>query len=124
MSDGFTSGPIETLPANDGGKQIAFVVYILYFVGFFLGLTALAGVIVAHLKVKEASPVFQTHFRYQIRTFWIGVLMLLLGGALSLVLIGYLLLLFWLVWTLVRCIKGVMRVNEARPIDNPGTWLW
>lgn len=124
MSEGVGAVPQQSAVAGDGGRQMAVIVYILYFVGFFVGLTALAGVIVAHIKVSEASETFRSHFRYQIRTFWLGVLMILIGGALSLLFIGYLILLFWVVWTLIRCIKGVMRASDGRAIDDPGALLW
>lgn len=114
---------VQTL-ATDGGKQMALIVYILYFAGFLFGLPALAGVIIAHIKVSEASPVFRTHFQYQMRTFWFGLLMLFIGGLTSLILIGYLVFLLWLVWTLVRCIKGLIRVSEGRAIEQPTTLLW
>ena len=109
---------------SDGGKQMALVIYILYFVGFFVGLTAIAGVIIAHLKVGEASETFRSHFSYQIRTFWFGFLMLFIGAVTAIFFVGYLVFLWWGVWTLIRCIKGILRVNENRPIDNPKTLLW
>lgn len=118
--------PLPETPSavSDGGKQLALLNYILYFVGFFVGLTALVGVIIAHLKRAEAAQWIQTHFVYQIRTFWIGVLWLVIGGLTSFVFIGFLLLAWWFVWTLVRCIKGVMRLGDNKPIEDPLTWMW
>lgn len=124
MSEDFSSGPIETLPANDGGKQLATVVYILYFVGYFVVLTNLIGVIIAHIKASEAQPIYQSHFRYQMRTFWVGLLFAVIGVLLFVVKIGILVLAAVAIWTLVRNIKGLVRVLDRRPIDNPSTWLW
>ncbi|MEZ5788653.1 MAG: hypothetical protein R3D62_19710 [Xanthobacteraceae bacterium] len=109
---------------SDDGKQLALLNYILYFVGFFTGVTAVVGVIIAYLKRSEAAGWVQTHFIYQIRTFWIGLLWLVLGGLASVIFIGFLLMAWWFVWTLVRCIKGVMRLNDNRPIEDPLTWIW
>jgi len=124
MSEGFNSGPIETLPANDGGKQMATVVYILYFIGYFVGLTNIIGVIIAHIKASDAQPIYQSHFRYQMRTFWVGLLFFVIGILLFTVKIGILVLAAVGIWTLIRNIKGVVRILDRRPIENPGTWLW
>jgi uncharacterized membrane protein len=28
------------------------------------------------------------------------------------------------VWTLVRCVKGVLRLSDNKPIEDPLTWIW
>ena len=85
---------------SDYGLVIA--VYILYLVGFFLylvgffnGITALAGVIIAHTQVGRSDQISQSHFRFQIRTFWIGLLYLVVGGITTFVFIGVLILIWW-----------------------------
>jgi len=100
------------------------VVYILYLVGFFTGITALAGVIIAHMQIGRSDPVSDTHFQFQIRTFWIGLLYLVVGIITVVVVIGALILLWWFVWTLVRCIKGLLALNAGEPIANPKSWLF
>ena len=109
---------------QDGGKQMALVVYILYFIGFATGITAAAGVILAHMNAGEASEVYRTHFDFQIRTFWYGLLTLAVGWILIFVLIGYLVFVWFAVWTLVRCVKGTMRLTDEQPIEDPKTLLW
>ncbi|QIT54548.1 DUF4870 domain-containing protein [Aquisalimonas sp. 2447] len=105
-------------------KTWVIVVYVLYLVGYFTAITALVGVIMAYVKRQEATPVEQSHLQFQIRTFWIGLLMIVGGSILTAIVIGGLVLLFWFVWTLVRCIKGLMRINEGRGIDEPTSWLF
>jgi uncharacterized membrane protein len=41
-----------------------------------------------------------------------------------LVLIGWLVWLWWLVWSLIRNVKGILALNENRPIQNPHSWLF
>jgi uncharacterized membrane protein len=105
-------------------KNMAFIVYILYFSGFFVALPALAGVIIAHIEAGKASALYRSHFTYQIRTFWFGLLTLIVGFVLSVVLVGLLVLAWFVLWTLVRCIKGIIRLSEEQPIENPTTLLW
>ena len=58
---------------------LALSVYVLYLLGFFTGLTAVIGLIIASMQVDRAEPVSRSHFRFQIRTFWIGLLFLVAG---------------------------------------------
>ena len=103
---------------------LAGVVYLLYFVGYFTGISALMGVIIAHVKVEEAEPVLRSHYRFQIRTFWIGLLYLAIGIPLCLALIGIPILVWWFIWSLIRIVKGGLLVIEHKPIVNPGSWLF
>jgi uncharacterized membrane protein len=100
-------------------------VYILYFVGYFTVITALIGVILALTQVGNDEPMLATHYRFQIRTFGIG----LLFGVVALILVladigAQAVLLWWLIWSLIRNIKGVLALNERRPIADPGSWLF
>ncbi len=58
---------------------MALSVYILYLIGYLTGFTALVGVIIAHVKAPSSDEVLRSHYRFQIRTFWIGLLYLLVG---------------------------------------------
>ena len=61
-------------------------------------------------------------FQFQIRTFWIGLLYLAIGIPLRMVLIGIPVLGWWLLWSLIRIIKGFIALNDNEPIANPGCW--
>jgi uncharacterized membrane protein len=117
----FSSDSQRPIVSDDG---LAVVVYVLYCVGYFTGISALAGVIIAHVKVDDADPVLRTHYRFQIRTFWIGLLHIVIGILLCVVLIGFLILAWWFIWSLIRIIKGIILVNEHKPIANPTSWLF
>jgi uncharacterized membrane protein len=119
-----TTGPSSTPQPLVPSTTIALIVYILYFVGYFTGITAIIGVIMAHVQIDSAEPLLATHYRFQIRTFWIGLLYLAVGAVLSLIVIGAAVLLWWFIWSLIRNIKGVLALNEHRPIADPGSWLF
>src|SRR5579871_3757371 len=112
--------PGQPLVSN---SQLALVVYILYLVAYAVGITSIIGVIIAHIQVGEADPLLASHYRFQIRTFWVGVLYLVVGVILAFVLVGFLVLLWWFIWSLVRNIKGLLALNENRPIGNPASWM-
>lgn len=108
--------------ANEKGYALA--IYILYIIAFFVGITALVGVIIAHVKKPTAPSIFQSHFQFQIYTFWIGLLYLVIGSFTLYFIIGGAVLLWWFVWTLVRVIKGLILLNDGRPIPQPTSWLF
>jgi len=102
----------------------AMAVYLLYIGGYFAAIPALIGVIIAHLRSDDDDPVLDSHYKFQIRTFWVGLLYLAIGTPLCLVLIGFPILAWWLFWSLIRIIKGFIALNEGRPIANPKSWLF
>jgi uncharacterized membrane protein len=105
-------------------SQLALIVYILYFAAYFTGITGLIGVIIAHVKADDPDPMVASHYRFQIRTFWIGILYLIVGSVLDFVLVGFLVLAWWFIWSIIRNIKGVLALNENRPIANPASWMF
>ena len=105
-------------------QALAFGVNVLYVAGYFMVIPALIGVILAHVKVDDSDPVMRSHFQFQIRTFWIGLLYNVIGFPLCIVLIGFPLLFWWLVWSLIRIHKGMVLLNEGKPIANPKSWLF
>ena len=118
------TGPGSGQPAVST-TQVALIVYILYLVSYVTGgLTALVGVIIAHVQVDNADPMLASHYRFQIRTFWIGLFYIVVGFILAWVFIGILVWLWWFLWSIVRIIKGLLLLNENRPIANPASWLF
>src|SRR5262249_24192456 len=105
------------------GRQIALIVYILYFVSHFTGITALIGVIIAHVQLPSADGLLNTHYRFQIRTFWIGLLYMAIGIVLTTAVVGIAVLFWWFVWSLVRNVKGVLALNDHKRIGYPSLWL-
>ncbi len=108
-------------PSTEGTAKI---VYILHLVSIFFGLTAIVGVVMAYIYRGDAPPWLQAHYQYQIRTFWIGLLYLLIGSILTVVMIGYLIFVFWIVWLIVRCVKGLKLLDQRQAPDNPTGWLF
>jgi uncharacterized membrane protein len=103
---------------------IALSVYILFLIGFFNGLTAVIGAVIAYLQTERADEILQTHFRFQTRTFLIGLLYVFIAAATFHIGVGALVLLWWVVWTLIRCVKGLLALNAGEPIAEPDSWLF
>jgi uncharacterized membrane protein len=115
----------DTNPAirdNSGGTVT--IVYILYLAGLVIGITSVIAVVMAYVN-RSAGPAWaESHYRFQIRTFWIGILYGFVGLILLFVLIGWIVLLFAMIWVIVRCVKGMRFASAAQPYPTPGAWLW
>jgi len=114
----------ETQRPIVSGNMLAVGVYLLYVAGYFTVITAVIGVMIAHMKVDDTDPVLRSHYQFQIRTFWIGLLYNLIGIPLCLVLIGFPILAWWFIWSGIRIVKGALLVTEDKPIENPTSWLF
>ena len=112
------------VPAGEQGQGTAMLAYVLLLASVVLWVTGLAGVIIAYVYRDDAPEWLQSHYRLQIRTFWISFLYLIPGMLLLVVFVGYVVLLFWLVWFLVRCIKGIRYLNRGQAYPNPQAWLF
>jgi uncharacterized membrane protein len=123
-TDAAMSLPSETQGPIISESNLVAIVYVLYCVGYFFVIPALIGVIIAHIKVNDTDPVLRSHCQFQIRTFWIGLLYLVTGTLLSIILIGIPILIWWFFWSLIRIIKGIVRINEYKPITHPTSCLF
>jgi uncharacterized membrane protein len=114
-----------TMIDQDKYKGTATMVYVLYALSFFLGITYIIGVIIAHIKKGSAAGSYvQSHFSYQIRTFWWSVIWVMVGivsvtsvvalGPISF--IGYFVFVLNAIWVIYRIIKGWMRLSEKSAI--------
>ncbi|RUR39162.1 DUF4870 family protein [Vreelandella populi] len=110
-------------PAKEPDTTIAMVNYVLYLASFVVGFTSVIGVIIAYMYQGKGPAWLDEHYRYQIRTFWIGLLYGIIASVLTLVLIGFPLLLALAVWFIVRCVKGFKGLQEKRAPSNVGSWL-
>lgn len=99
------------------------VIYILYLVGFVIGISALVGIVIAYMNRGKASGWLETHYTWAIRTFWIGALFGFVSALLMVVGIGFLLIIAVAIWVVVRCVIGLQAVGRNEPIKNPQSWL-
>lgn len=114
----------ETTQAKTTTEGTAKIVYVLYLVGIVIGITAIIGIVLAYINKNESPDWLRTHYQFQIRTFWISILYTVIGGILTIVIVGYLVFLFWLIWFIVRCAKGLKYLNSNQAHPNPTGWMF
>jgi uncharacterized membrane protein len=98
-------------------KTLTWVIYGLYAASFLLGITSIVAIILNYVKRGDVAGTYlESHFTWQIRTFWIGVIVALVGGLLMLVLVGWLVWLADMVWVIYRLVVGGLKLSESQPI--------
>lgn len=88
---------------------------------FVTGWPSLIAVVLNYMKRGEARGSFlESHFRWQIRTFWFALMWVLLALLLAFSLIGiplaFVLVAGAGVWVLYRVVRGWLNLNERRPL--------
>lgn len=101
---------------GEPARNLAVAVYILQALSFFLGgLTGLAGVIINYVKLDDVSGTWiEPHFRWQIRTFWIGLLWTIIGVVTTVIIVGWFILLGIAIWIIYRIVKGALALNDGK----------
>lgn len=98
-------------------KSLTQVVYVLYALSYFTGITAIVGIIINYVKLEDAAGTWlESHFRWQIRTFWFGLLWAVIGVITAFVLIGFAILFANFVWIIYRIVKGWLNLNDGKPM--------
>lgn len=98
-------------------KNLTTAIYALYAASLLIGITAIVAIIMNYVKKEDVvGTLFESHFRWQIRTFWFSLLWGLLGWMLVGVVIGRYVLVAAGVWTIYRIARGWVCLNENRPM--------
>ncbi|AVY95461.1 MULTISPECIES: DUF4870 family protein [Microvirgula] len=104
-------------PGDDSLRTLTLVVYGLYGLSLFIGVTAIVAIVVNYIKREDvAGTLYESHFRWQMRTFWFSVLWGVLAGltfwfGLGLVIGGV----AW-IWYIYRVVKGFLFLNDNKPM--------
>ena len=98
--------------------KLSHVVYALQVTSFFLVITLFIGVIINYVKRDDVKGSWlESHFRWQIRSFWYSLPWLLLGGLTLQQGAGSLILAVWALWFLYRIIKGWIYLFDKKPLS-------
>lgn len=104
------------------------VVAVMYLVSIVTGLTMLIGLVLAYVwQDDDAGNWENSHFRFHIRSFWIGLLfgvLAIIPTILTLGLAGFILYPLLVVWLAVRSLKAMLAAQKQEPVFDVRTWLW
>lgn len=90
---------------------------------FLIGWPSIIAVVLNYVKRSEARGTWvDSHFRWQIRTFWFGLLWISLCWLFVIMTFGIGILVAWLpmaivgIWFIYRVIRGWLALNDQRPM--------
>ena len=88
---------------------------------FVFGLPSIVAVVISYVKRGEARGTFlESHFRWQIRTFWFAVLWCVIGGVLFITLVGIPIALGIFfgagLWAIYRVARGWLALPDRKPM--------
>lgn len=128
-------GDIIDAPPSDNLILITHIIYLLHAVAvvtgvvgsativgsFLLGLPSVAAVILNYIKQGETRGTYlESHFRWQIRTFWFSALLMLIAAVLFLTIVGIPLTMALIfgtgIWIAYRVIRGWLALKDRKPI--------
>ncbi|MCX4026906.1 DUF4870 domain-containing protein [Endozoicomonas sp. SM1973] len=112
-----TTTNVNTSTDESSAKSTATLVYALQAAAFILGITFIVAVVINYVKKEDVQGTLaESHFRWQIRTFWFSVLWTVIGFITTIFIIGYLLLVANGIWTIYRIVKGWIHLNDGKPM--------
>ncbi|XHS80090.1 DUF4870 family protein [Burkholderiaceae bacterium UC74_6] len=102
-------------------KQLTQVIYILYALGFFTGVTWIVALMMNYIKREDTEgTIYASHFTWQIRTFWWCTLWTVVGFiTMPLLGLGFLVLAGNSLWAIYRIVKGFLNWNDNKPMPLP-----
>lgn len=116
----------EAFPPEDNKglsmRNLTHLLYGLFALGLlsagFFGIATIAAMVLAYVKRGDAAgTVYAAHFDWLIRTFWWGVLWMLLSALATFIFIGWVTGLVAIVWIVYRIIKGWLAlISNQAPI--------
>ncbi len=115
---------MDTPPASDEKlaslrtlTHVTYGLYALSLLGF--GTTAIIAIVLNYIKLDDARGTWlESHFRWQIRTFWWSLVWCVLGGLTLIILIGWVVLGVAFVWFVYRIAKGWLNLNDGKPMPT------
>ena len=119
MSDQLPPARYQSVAMDDertkSARTIATVIYGLQALGFFFVIPTIVAIVMAHVKMSDARGTWvESHFRWQIRSFWFGVLWGIIGLVLVFWIVGYFILIAAAIWLIYRVVKGWLRLYDGK----------
>ena len=104
---------------GDGEKKdLVYIVYILYILGYVTGIANLIGVVLAYIVKDPEQPITYSHYQEQIKIFWISLIGFVVGLLTVHIFLGVLILIFTYIWVIVKTIKGLLLLNKDKPFPK------
>lgn|SRR5690554_1501373 len=120
-----TENTIITTPTTELSEQemksrrtLTLIIYALQGLSFVVGITSLIAIIMNYVKRGDMRGTWlESHFRWQIRTFWYALLWMFVGGVLLVWAgLGGLIMLANGIWVIYRIVRGILNLLDNKPM--------
>ena len=112
-----TPNPAPDAAKLESLKQLTMIIYILQAASFVVGITGIVAIVMNYVKREDTvGTIYESHFAWQIRTFWWGLLWAVIGFLTMVVLVGFVILFANFVWCIYRIVKGFLSWNDGKPM--------
>jgi len=96
-------------------KTTTTVVYALQAASLLIGITLIVAIIINYIKKGDVQETWlDSHFRWQIRTFWFSLIWLISGFLTYFIVVGYFILILNMIWVIYRIVRGWLRLLDGR----------
>ena len=95
--------------------KITTLVYALQAASFIFGITYIIAVIINYVKKDDVKGTWlETHFTWQIKTFWYSLLFGIIGAIVAFFVIGIFILIADGIWVIYRIVKGWLNLSDKK----------
>jgi uncharacterized membrane protein len=102
---------------EQANRTITTAIYALYALSLVVGITVFVAIVLNYIKKDDVAGTFyESHFRWQIRTFWFGLLWGFIGVITFIAVIGMFVLAADAIWFIYRIAKGWLNLHERKPM--------
>jgi uncharacterized membrane protein len=108
----------ENTQQDLANKNITQIIYGLYAASIIVGVTYFVGIVLNYVKRDDVRGTWlESHFTWQIRTFWYSLLWFVVGFPLiAAVGLGFVVWVVAGIWYIYRIVKGWLRLSESKPM--------
>jgi uncharacterized membrane protein len=100
-------------------RTVTVIAYALHLFGAVAGLPSIVGLIVNYVRVGRYGDVFDSHHRWMIRSFWWGLVWVVIGCITFWMLgLGWVILGITWIWYLYRHIRGLIALLNGEPMPR------
>ncbi len=98
-------------------RNLTQIIYFLYAASLIIGVTAIVAIIMNYIKRDEVAGTWlESHFRWQMRTFWFSILWTVVGIITSFIGVGIIMLIVAGIWAIYRIVKGMLNFYDNKPM--------
>lgn len=100
-------------------RRLTLVAYVLYGLAWFILISGIVAIVINYVKREDAAgTVYESHFTWQIRTFWWCLGWSVLGFITAPFVIGLVVLGITAIWGIYRLVKGWLYWNDSKPLPT------